>query len=120
MPHLLLMPRCAQLMAHKHGCTCAFRLQAPPPESEQVRNEADSQTLARAEALMEEEADEVRACWGWVQYLQLSGGEWEGAYLEGKGEPGGRLMEVALTGEANGMWRCFSAGQGVGLGLTEE
>jgi len=35
--------------------------QAPLPESELVRQEADSRTLARAEALVEEEADEV---WG--------------------------------------------------------
>lgn len=33
--------------------------QAPPTESDLIRVEADSQTLARAEALIQEEADEV-------------------------------------------------------------
>jgi hypothetical protein len=42
-------------------CMLAPPPQAPPPESEVARAEEDAATLARAEALIEEEADEVCA-----------------------------------------------------------
>ncbi|KAI8464416.1 MAG: tumor suppressor, Mitostatin-domain-containing protein [Monoraphidium minutum] len=46
------------------------RSKAPPPESEAVRGEADGRTLARAEALIEEEADEVKLMNRMVRYAQ--------------------------------------------------
>lgn len=46
------------------------KAKAPRPESEAVKAEADARTLARAEALMEEEADEVKLMNRMVRYAE--------------------------------------------------
>ncbi len=62
--------RFAALSISRSICALTHRPQAPPPEGDAARRTQDSQILARAEALIEEEEDEVKLMNRMVRYAQ--------------------------------------------------